>query len=147
MPVYGLSVGSSAAAATAAAFWEVRVGSTRRVKIYKQKVTNTTTVVANVGLILASNTPAGTATQQSAGKYDSADAAAAVVGEAAWTTAPTVGTTYLDQFTIGGAAGNGIVEPWQSDKEITLAAAASLIYWNWGGSTGPALSIAISVEE
>jgi len=146
MPVYGLSVGSSAAAASGAAFWELRV-STRQVRVYKMKVTNTTTVVANVGLIMASNTPAGTATQQVAVPYDNNDAAALLRGEAAWTTAPTVGSNYIDQFTVGGAAGNGVVEPWQSDKEIKLATSTSLIFWNWGGSSGPALSISLALEE
>lgn len=146
MPSYGLAIGSSAAAAAGAAYWEVRV-STRPVSLYKQTVTNTTTIVANVGLILASNTPAGTATQQTPVAYRTTAAAALVRGEAAWTTAPTVGANFFHEFTVGGAAGNGLVEPWQSDKEIELASSTSLIYWNWGGSAGPPLSIAIALEE
>ena len=96
---------------------------------------------------MASNTPAGVATQQVPVAYDTNDAAALLRAESAWTTAPTVGTAFIDQFTIGGAAGNGIVEPWQSDKEIVLAASSSLIFWNFGGSAGAPLSVSVAFEE
>jgi hypothetical protein len=145
MPNYGVSVLATPAAAAGAAYSTFHT-TTRRARIYKFLVTSTSAQFSQMGLIRASNTPVAT-TSATPAQYDTADAVATALLDTAWSTPPTVGTSYLEQFSLGPAQGQGLQEVWQSDKEITLATATWLAVWNSGASAGAACSITIAYDE
>jgi hypothetical protein len=146
MPTYGTSVLATPAAAAAAAYATFHTAANNRARIYKLIVTDTQTVTSQVGLIRSSNTPVAT-TSTTPQPYDPADHAATCALDTAWSTAPTVGANFLEEFTLGPAIGSGITDVWQSDKEITLAVSTWLVIWNPGASAGGALSVTVVYDE
>jgi hypothetical protein len=146
MPNYGTSVPATPAAASGAAYCTFHTGANNRARIYKIIVTDTQTVTSEVGLVRSSNTPVAT-TSTTPQPYDAADHAATAALDTAWSTAPTVGANFLEAFTLGPAIGSGIEDVWQSDKEITLAVATWLVFWNQGGSAGGALTVTVAYDE
>jgi hypothetical protein len=146
MPNYGAATLSTPAAASGAAYFTFNTLAVRRARIYKLIVINTQTVFSQVGLIRSSNTPVATTTFTPQ-PYDAADAAATAVLATAWSTPPTVGTGFLEEFSLGPSQGSGLQDVWQSDKEITLAVSTWLVGWNPGGGAGGILSVTIAYDE
>lgn len=146
MPNYGIGATSTPAAAAGAAWATFHTGASRRARIYKLVITNTQTTYSQVGVIRSSNTPVAT-TSVTPQQYDTADAASTASLDTAWSTAPTVGTNYLETFAIGASQGSGFLDSWQSDKEITLATSVWLVVWNTGGSSGAVLNVSVAYDE
>jgi hypothetical protein len=146
MPNYSAAILSSPAAASGAPYATFNTAATRRASIYKILVTNTQTVFSQVGLIRASNTPVAV-TFYTPAQYDTADAAATTILATAWSTVPTVGTSYLEEFSLGPSQGAGLEDVWQSDKEIVLAVSTWLVFWNPGAGAGGVLSVTIAYSE
>jgi hypothetical protein len=146
MPNYGAAVLATPAAAAGAAYATFHTLAVRRARIYKIIVTNTQTVFSQVGMIRSSNTPVAT-TSATPAQYDTADAAATCLLDTAWSTAPTVGTSFLEEFSLGPSQGSGITDVWQSDKEITLAVSTWLVFWNPGAGAGGILSVTVAYDE
>ena len=145
MPNYGAAVLATPAAGAAAAYATFHTVA-RRARIYKIIVSNTQTVFSQMGLIRSSNTPVATTSAVPA-NYDVADIAATCLLDTAWSTAPTVGTSFLEEFSLGPLQGAGIEDVWQSDKEITLATSTWLVFWNPGGSAGGIQSLTVAYDE
>jgi hypothetical protein len=146
MPNYGTGVIATPAAAAGAAYATFHTLGTRRARIYKIIVTATQTITSQVGIIRSSNTPVAS-TSVTPQPYDAADAPATALLDTAWSTPPTVGTNFLETFTLGPSIGAGITDVWQSDKEITLAVSTWLVFWNPGASAGAILSLTIQYDE
>jgi hypothetical protein len=146
MPNYGAAVLSTPAAASGAAYATFHTLAVRRARMYKFIMTNTQTVFSQVGLIRSSNSPVAT-TSATPQPYDAADAAATALLDTAWSTAPTVGTGYLEEFSLGPAQGAGLQDIWQSDKEITLAVSTWLVFWNPGAGAGGIQSLTVVYDE
>lgn len=146
MPTFGTAVLSTPAAAAGAAYATFHTGAARRAFIRKILVTTTQTVTSPVGLILASNTPVAT-TSTTPVAYDQADATPTCALDTAWSGVPTVGSNYLEIFTLGPAIGAGVTDQWSRDALITLAKSSWLVFWNPSGSAGSILSITISYDE
>jgi len=146
MPNYGTGVTSTPAAASGAAWATFSTGASNRARIYKLVVTNTQTTYSQVGVIRSSNTPVAT-TSVTPQPYDAADHASTAVLSTAWSTAPTVGTNYLETFAIGASQGSGFLDSWQSDKEITLATSTWLVIWNTGSGAGAILNVSVAYDE
>jgi hypothetical protein len=145
MPNYGVGAISTPAAASGAAYATFHTVA-RRARIYKLLLTNTQTVFSQFGLIRTSNTPTASSSVTPA-QYDAADIAATCLLDIAWSVAPTVGTSFLESASLGPSQGAGLAEQWQSDKEITLAAATWLAVWNSGAGAGGILSITVAYDE
>jgi hypothetical protein len=146
MPNYGASVIGTPAAGAAAAYATFHTLAVRRARVYKMIMTNASAVFSQVGMIRSSNTPVAT-TSVVPQPYDAADAAATASLDTAWSTPPTVGTNYLEEFSLGAAQGSGVQDVWQSDKEITLAVSVWLVFWNPGAAPGGAQSLTVSYDE
>ena len=146
MPNYGAAAIATPAAASGAAYATLNTNGVRRAQIYKTLVTNTQTVFSQFGLIRASNVPV-TAAPITPAQYDVADAAATAVLATTWTTPPTVGTSFLEEFSLGPSQGAGLADQWQSDKQITLAISTWLVLWNPGAGAGGIQSVTFSYSE
>jgi len=146
MPNYGAAAIATPAAAAGAPYAFFQTNATRRARIYKFLITNTQTVFSQVGLIRSSNAPT-TPGAITPAQYDTADAAAVSILAVTFTTVPTVGTSFLEEFSLGPSQGAGLADQWQSDKEITLAVSTSLVVWNPGAGAGGILSLTISFDE
>ena len=145
MPNYGVGAIATPAAASGAAYATFHT-TTRRARIYKILITNTQTVFSQFGLIRSSNTPAAT-TSTTPAQYDTADIGTTCLLDTAWSTPPTVGTSFLESVSLGPSQGAGLADQWQSDKEITLAIAVWLVIWNSGAGAGGILSVTVAFDE
>lgn len=146
MPTFGTGVLATPAAAAGAAYATFHTGAVRRAVIRKIIITATSTVTSPVGLILSSNTPVAT-TSTTPQPYDAADATSTAALDTAWSGVPTVGTNYLEMFTLGPAIGAGITDQWSRDAAITLAKSTWLVFWNPSGAAGAPLSLTIVYDE
>lgn len=146
MPTYSTAVTATAAAASAATYATVHTGGSNRAKIRKMVMTTNATTTTNVGLIKSSNTPVAT-TSTTPIPHDAADHAATTLMDTAWSTAPTIGTNYIETFTLGPAIGAGLTDKWALDEVIILATAVWLVFWNWGGSAGSACTLTAEFDE
>lgn len=146
MPTFGTAVLATPAAASGAAYATFHTGANRRAFIRKLIVTTTSATQTQMGLILSSNTPVAT-TSTTPQPYDAADATSTAALDTAWSTAPTVGTNYLQVFTLGAAVGAGLTDKWALDERIILAKSVWLVLWNLGASGGAACSVTVEYDE
>jgi hypothetical protein len=146
MPTFSTAVLATPAAANGAAYATFHTGANRRAVIRKIIMTSTQTTTTQVGLILSSNTPVAT-TSTTPQPLDAADATATAALDTAWSTAPTIGSNFFEEFTLGPSIGAGLTDQWSRDASITLAKSVWLVFWNPGGSAGSACSLTILYDE
>jgi hypothetical protein len=141
--IVGYELGtSSAAAATGAAYIEFMGNGTRRVKLREIGLWSQAATLVQKGQIgrpaaqgITPTTPIVWVPQ------DPADAAGTAQSAIAWATPPTAPAKALRQFDFNNVPGSGLIFTWPADGELIIPAAgvASIVVWNAGAGTGPAL--------
>ena len=77
---------------------------------------------------------------------DPADGPATGNVDSAWSTAPTIGTAFLDRITLPAAVGAGLILPY-GRGELVIPPSGSLLLWNLGAAAGPVLDVHFVWEE
>jgi len=109
-------------------YWQLRSNSTYRLRIIELgvSVVSAPTTAPNFQISRATSA-LGTASTSLAGQpLDSADAAATGVFESAWSSAPTINTTYHRMFGLAVTAGGGFIWTWPVDSPLILPVSAAL---------------------
>lgn len=149
MAVYEGSV-ISVAAATAAAYATIRGSTTQRVRIVEIGLSLNAATSSSVGLGRPGNTPAAS-TSALCQKRDPGDAASICNVDTAWSTAPTVPSAFMRRIVLPATAGAGWVWTFTDENPLILDAAAGanqwVVLWNFGASTGSALSVYVVTRE
>ena len=141
---YGVAK-TGVAAASGAAYATLHTGNSR-IQIVQWSVFLTTAVTSSIGLIRASNTPV--ATTSALGQAFGTDCPASLTNiDTAWSTAPTIGTEYLDRVILPAAVSAGYVRTWRPDRPLCLGPNSWLVVWNFGGSTGGAPTVQFEWDE
>ncbi len=134
------------AALTVAPFATLHTVATDRAMIREIGIFSSTATAASVGLIRASNTPVAT-TSALGQAADPGNPAGTVDLDTAWSTAPTVGTIFLRRISLPANTGAGVIWTWQPGADLVLAISSWLVFWNFGGATGPALDVYVAWDE
>jgi len=135
----------TAGAAAGAAFAALRSGAGRRLYVREIGFYLANANALSLGIVRA--TKVGTASISLAAQTcDTADAAGAGTLDSVWSTAPTIGTAFLDRVTLPAAAGAGLILPYGCG-ELVVPASGSLLLWNVGSGAGPALDVHFVWEE
>ncbi|MCA1569295.1 MAG: hypothetical protein LC798_03025 [Chloroflexi bacterium] len=128
-PCYEAAIRSAAAPSAGAAWVELRNGSARRVFLTELACTLGAATASTIGLIRATAQGAGGAATQVGLPNDPADTATAslTLAVAAFTTAPTFGSSYHRRFAMGAAVGAGFHWAWPVGGPLAIPASASLV--------------------
>ncbi len=129
----------SVAAAAGAAYCTLHTGATIRARIQEIGLFVNAATVSSVGLIRPSNTPAASTSVLGLAE-DPADPASTVNVDTAWSTAPTVGTSFLRRITVPATIGNGIIWTWPPGGELVVNVSSWLVFWNFGAAQGSVLN-------
>ncbi len=143
--LYEVSIRTPAAGA-AAAFAAIRSSASLRPVIREIGIVSTAATAASIGLIRASNTPVAT-TSVLGQAQDTAEPAALTNVDSGWSTAPTVGASFLKRVDLPATIGSGIVWTWDRGKGLVIPVSSSLVLWNFGGGAGPVLDLWVVWEE
>lgn len=135
------------AAATNAAYTDLRTGATRRVNVLELAIFSTAATATSLGLVRPATlgTASTTAAPQPSNPAD--PASGSLVGTA-WSAAPTIAATpvYLRRAQLVAAIGAGMVWPF-APGELWVSTASSLLLWNFGAAAGAALDVYLTIEE
>ena len=144
MGIYSVAAASTATT-TGAPIATIRAGASSRIRLRELGVFCNAATASAVGLIRASNT--ATASTSVLGQaYDTGDPASIANLDTAWSAAPTIGTAYMRRVQLPAAIGAGVI--WQfDDLAVGPAGTASLVLWNFSGSTNSVLQIYAVWEE
>jgi hypothetical protein len=134
---------TSAAAATAAPYVELKSNATRRAKVREVGMFSTSATAASKTQLMRPGTVGTQTTTVTGFPQDPADATGVTLLSATWSTAPLVGTTILRQWDFNNVIGSGVIFTWPSDGElvIPIVAPVSIVIWNGGGAGGPASDV------
>jgi len=146
MALYSIGV-RTAAAATGAAFADLKSTATDRLFVREIHVYVASAVVLTVGLTRPN--ALGTQTTPVLGQAeDPADPAATGLTAVAWSVAPTVIATpiYLRRFDAPATIGNGIIWTF-GGRGLVVPVSSSLLLWNIGAGAGPLLDVVFVWEE
>jgi hypothetical protein len=135
----------TAGAAAGAAFAALRSGAGKRLYVREIGFYLANTNALSLGIVRAATVGTASASLPALA-CDPADAAGTGTLDSAWSTAPTIGTAFLDRVTLPGAAGAGLILPY-SRGELVVPASGSLLLWNVGSGAGPALDVHFVWEE
>lgn len=139
---------TSAAAATAAALFNIKSAASERLRIWEigifQPGTGTPTVVAG-GFGKAANSGSVAQTNVAGVPDDPADAASTANVGVAFTTAPTAPTLWSRQFSIPATLGAGLI--WTFPMGLVVPVSSDWALWNNGGNTSLALRCWITWDE
>jgi hypothetical protein len=136
----GYSLGfSSVAAAAGAAYCTLHTGANLRSRIQEIGLFVNAATASSVGLIRPSNTPVATTSVLGLAE-EPADPASTINIDTAWSTAPTIGTSFLRKIGIPATIGNGIIWSWPVGGELIVPVSAWLVLWNFGAGAGSVLN-------
>lgn len=144
MALYGVA-NTSAAAASNAAYCDLRAGSGQRIYIREIGITLNAATASSIGLGRPAS--AGTTSSSTTGvALDPADSSTSTVMGTAWSAAPTAPSTYMRRFVAPATAGSGVT--WYFDRGgLVVAASSTIVLFNFGGGAGSALSVYWVWEE
>jgi hypothetical protein len=145
MPTFELGL-ATAAIGSAAPYATLHTGANRRGFIREFGVFAGTAVSCFVGIGTPANTPVATTSTLLLAK-DTADAAATVNLDTAWSTTPTVPTNFLRALVLGAAVGAGVINKVALDERYTLAKSSWCVFWNNGAATSAPLTVYAEVDE
>lgn len=145
MGLYSLGI-QSVAAATGATYATLHTGANIRCRIREIGMFVNAATASSVGIIRPSNTPVATTSVLGLAE-DPGDPAATINLDTAWSTAPTIGTSYLRRITIPATIGNGVIWTFNPGEELVINVSSWLIFWNFGGSTGSVLNMYVKWLE
>jgi hypothetical protein len=132
------------AAAAGAAFATIHAVSTDRPRIVEIGGSLNAATASSIQLVRAANTPVAT-TSVLGQADDSADPAATVNIDTAWSTAPTIVTVPMQRIVLPATAGAGFI--WSFPSGICLPISGWIVIWNFGGSAASALSLYMVWDE
>ena len=129
---------TKAAPATGTFVSQIRTTSSKDIRIWEIGVFASTAVALSVGLVRSATIGATFTTVTPAADDTSLGSATALV-DTAITTAPTLAGTplYLRKAVLPATIGAGII--WSFPMGLVVPVSASMLLWNYGGSTGPAV--------
>lgn len=138
---YQASVASAAAPAAAAAFAEIRNGSSRRILIEEIGVTIGAATASGVALVRANAQGVGGASSGAGQAEDPGQAASTVTGlfVNAFTTAPTFTVANaMRRIRLPATIGSGIIWTWPQSDRLVVPASGSLVLFNNHSAAGAA---------
>jgi|SRR5579872_3934210 len=135
---YSLGI-QSVAAASGAAFFTMHTGANIRARIQEIGLFVNAATASSVGLIRPSNSPVATTSVLGLAE-DPADPASTLNLDTAWSTAPTIGTSFLRRITIPATIGNGVIWSWPPGQELVIPVSSFLVFWNFGALAGSVLN-------
>lgn len=145
MGLYSVGI-RSAAAASGATYATLHTGASYRARIREISFFLSAATASSIGLIRPSNTPvASTSTLGQA--VDPGDPASTINVDSAWSTAPTIGSNYLERYDFPATAGVGGIIVYPPERPLVVAVSSWLVFWNFGGGTGAALDLNVKWEE
>jgi hypothetical protein len=137
MSWYSLGL-ATVAPATGAPYMSIHTGANYRAQIVEIGLACNAATASSIGLIRPSNTPVATTSTLGLAE-NPADPASTVNMDTAWSTVPTIGTSFLRRFGLPATVGAGVIWTWSQDKPLVIPVSSWLILWNFGGSTASVL--------
>lgn len=132
-------------------YWQIRSNGTNRLRIIELgvSVVSAPTTAPNFQISRATAS-LGTASTSLAGQaLDAADAAGTGILESAWSSAPTINTTYHRMMGLAVTAGGGFIWTWPVDSPLVLAVnnALQITNANASGATTGTFAAYVVWEE
>lgn len=134
MGIFSTSVATPAAGA-GAAYATIHTPAGRTCRIREIGSFNNAATASSIGLIRPTNTPVAT-TSVLGQAQDPILGASLVNVDTAWSTAPTVGTTFFRRVQLPATISAGIIWTFPIDAPLILAASSWLVVWNFGAGAG-----------
>lgn len=129
-------------------YWQLRSNGTRRLRILELGISvDSAPSTAPAFAISRATTALGTASTTLAGQpLDPADPDATGILESAWSSAPTIVTTYRRRFALATTAGGGFIWSFLPDRPLIVGAnnaahALQIVNLNASGTTAGAFSL------
>ncbi len=94
---------------------------------------------SSIGLIRPSNSPVATTSVLGLAE-NTADPASTVNIDTAWSTVPTIGTSFLRKITLPATIGAGMLFQFPADKPLIVPVSSFLVLWNFGVGAGSVLN-------
>ena len=138
MAVYSLGF-TSVAPLTGAPYATFHTGSSYRMQILELAVFCNAATASSVGLIRPSNSPVASTSVLGLAE-NPADPASTVNVDTAWSTVPTIGTSYLRKITLPATIGAGMLYQFPADKPLIVPVSSFLVLWNFGAATASVLN-------
>lgn len=145
MATYSLRV-ITPAAATVAAYATIHTPSGRKARIYEMGAFCNAATASSFGVIRSSNTPVASTSTVGAAE-DPLSGASTVNVDTAWSTAPTVGTSFLRGFVSQATIGAGVIWTWPLNAPLVIDVSSWLVLWNFGAGAGSALTFYAKWDE
>ena len=128
-----------------AAQWEIRAGSTIRLKVYEIGFFLTAATATTFGLGRPAAIGVGTGGVAPL-PYDAGDAAASSLVAVSWgTTAPTAPANYFRRASLPATVGNGLIWRWSENAPLIVPASGSIVLWNL--ATNAACNVYVEYDE
>ncbi len=138
MAIYSLGFASVAAAA-GAPYATLHTGANYRAQILELAVFCNAATASSIGLIRPSNSPVATTSVLGLAE-NTADPASTVNIDTAWSTVPTIGTSFLRKITLPATIGAGMLFQFPADKPLIVPVSSFLVLWNFGVGAGSVLN-------
>jgi hypothetical protein len=106
---------------------QLRAGAARDVRVFEVGVSTSTAVAGTVGLIRPTAVGATFTSTGTGQPHDNISGAGVAVVDTAATTPPTIGTTYLRQFSFPATAGSGVI--WTFPEGLVIPTSGSIALW------------------
>jgi len=135
---------TKAAPATGTFVSQFRTPADRVARIFEIKVFTSTAVALSVGVI-RSATVGATFTSATPQAEDVRSVASTCAVDTAITTAPTIGTVYMEKIVLPAVIGSGMI--WTFPQGLVVPVSAGLLLWNFGAATGPAVEVSWIHDE